>query len=69
MEGDLKAQVADLSVLQTEDSHPDLSPEARADNNASRFTLDFVQVRCYEVKTVSRVLMAYKELRKVGVIR
>jgi hypothetical protein len=67
VDGDLKTEVANLSINETEDNRPDLTPEVRAEHNALKFKLDCLQMRAYEAKTVSGVLRAYKELRKVDV--
>ena len=60
LEGDLKTQINELSVDQNEDSHPDLTPEARAENNGSKIKLDYVQLRAFEPKTLSGLLRIYK---------
>ena len=67
VEGDLKTAVNELSVDQSEDSHPDLNVEERETNNSMKFKLDFLQVRAFEVKTLSSVLRGYKELKRVNV--
>jgi hypothetical protein len=59
-DGDFKRAVSELSVDQTEDSHPDLSAEQRLANNALKFRLDYVQLRAFEVKTVSNLLRIHR---------
>jgi hypothetical protein len=66
-EPNLKAAVGELCVDQTADSHPDATEEARTAANALKFRLDVVQIRAYELKTLSNLLRAHRELRKVKV--
>lgn len=60
LEGDLKTAIKDVSIDQTEDSHPDLQAEEREANNALKFKLDCVQMRAFEGKTVSNIVKVYK---------
>ena len=60
LEGDLKAAISDVSIDQTEDSHPDISAEDRQANNALKFKLDCVQMRAFEAKTVTNIVKVYK---------
>ena len=56
----LKEGIKDISVALTKDSHPELNEDAIKTANALKFTLDFVQIRAYEFRTLSNLFSAQK---------
>lgn len=67
LDSNLKDIVNDISVDQNADSHPESSEEARNAANSLKFKLDIVQIRAYELKTLSSLLRAHRELQRVKV--
>lgn len=54
-------------MLATKDTHPDLTPEQLQQANANKFSLDFVQLRIFELKTLSNIIKLAKILGKTNV--
>ena len=55
-----------MSIPVTEDSHPDLSAEERTAKNNDKLRLDFVQIRAFDLQTVTNLVKAFRLLNKVG---
>lgn len=60
--------IKDICVLVDEESEPEKTQEERKQINENKFTLDFVQVRLFELRTLSTVTRLKKYFDKVKVI-
>lgn len=63
----MKNALGNLSVPATVETHPDLPPEQINQLNINKFSLDFVQLRLFELRTLSNIIKLSKLLSKTNV--